>query len=145
MIGKVFVVILAVFLLLGAFRTSIADGIKGWRTETQVQAASVTTAAAVTSANVTLTADLFQDDTAEVTGITSNVTMDAPVASTYVSATKVLLVGGLTAGADHTLTITYIAESENDVMRAVGPFLGIMVFGGLLVAIFYGAFHKKRG
>jgi len=143
-IGVVFVAILAIFLLLGAFRESIADGIKGWRTESQVQTAAVTTAAGETSANVTLTSYLFQDNTAEVTAITSNVTVDSPVASSYVAATKILLVGGLTSGANHSLAISYRAESESVVMQVIGPFLGLLIFGGLLVSIAMGMFKKGR-
>jgi hypothetical protein len=144
MIGKVFLLILALFLLLGAFSSSISDGIKGWRTEEQVQGAAVSTAVGITSANVTLTADLFQDDTAEVTDITSNVTMDAPVASTYIASTKVLLIGGLTSNAAHSLSITYLADPDNTVMMVLGPFLGFLIIGGLIVALFYGTFKKSR-
>lgn len=145
-IGKVFIAILAIFLLLGAFRTSIADGIKGWRTETQIQTASLTTGAGETSGNVTLTGDLFQDDTAEVTTISSNETLDSAVASSYDTTTNKLLVAGLASDKTRSLTITYSAESENDVMRVIGPFLGFLIFGGFLAAIIIGIFKKgKRG
>lgn len=148
MAGKVFVAILAVFLLLGAFRGSIADGIEGWRTDAQTQSFAVTTTAvapADTTANVTITRDLFQDDVGKVTSITSNNTFDAPAASTYTAATNVILVSGLVANATHTLTVNYKADSENDVMEVLGPFLGFLIIGGLLVGIGYGVFKKRRG
>jgi hypothetical protein len=143
-VGAVFFCILALFLLLGAFREPIADGIKGWRTEEQAQGATVTTGAGATTANVTLTADLFQDDTAEVTDISSNISGESPAASTYTAATNVLLVSGLNSSATHALVITYNADPESAVMAAVGPFLGILIFGGLIVAILYGAFKGRR-
>jgi len=145
MAGKIFIAILAIFLLLGAMRTPIIDGIKGWRVEEQTQGAVVTTGVGVTTGNVTLTAELFQDDTAEVTAISSNVSGDSPVASSYETATRVLTIAGLTSSAVHSLSIEYYAESENAVMQVAGPFLGIMIFGGFIVAILYGVFKKGRG
>ena len=147
MAGRVFVAILAVFLLLGAFRGSIADGIKGWRCDVKTLAFNVTTGAVApgdTTANVTLTQALFQDDIAEAV-VTSNDTLDAPSPSAYTTATKVLLVSGLIASKTHQLTVVWNAESENDVMQVIGPFLGFLIFGGLIVAIYMGVYKKKRG
>ncbi len=144
-ISLIFVAILGIFLLLGPFRQPIADGIKGWRTETQVQTVAVVTAGGVTSANVTLSADLFQDDVAEVSSISSNDTGDAPAASTYTAATKVLLVSGLVAASNHTLTLTYYADTDDTVMAVVGPFLGILIFGGLTIGFLVRTWHNRRG
>src|SRR4030042_674822 len=108
--GKIFIAILAIFLLLGAFRSPIIDGIKGMRIEEQSQGFAVVTGVGASTANVTLSSDLYQDDTAEVTSITSNETGDAPVASTYTAATKVLLVSGLESSKNHSLTIDYNAD-----------------------------------
>jgi len=72
--GKVVVAILAVFLLLGGFAGAINDGIKGWRTVDATQAFVVTTGAGVTTANVTLTYELYQANVAEVQSVSSNET-----------------------------------------------------------------------
>ena len=66
MMGRVFIGILAVFLLLGAFATPINDGIKTWRTNDTSEDFAVTTAAGVTNANVTLAYNLYQEALAEV-------------------------------------------------------------------------------
>ncbi len=140
--GKVIFIILAIFLLLGAFASPINDGIKGWRTNNTTQNFSVTTAAGVTTANVTLTRDLYQDDVSEVIAISSNVTGESPVATSYTSATKVLLVSALDAATTHTLGVNFYAETDSTVLRAVGPFLGILIIGGLIMLIFMSSRKK---
>jgi hypothetical protein len=133
---RVLFVVLGVFLLLGAFSSSITDGIKGWRTDAKTEAFAITTGAGVTTANVTLNSDLFQDDYAEVTSVTSNVTGESPIASGYTAATNVLLIAALNPSTTHTVTVAYLADTESNVMGAVGPFLGILIFGGLIFLIF---------
>lgn len=140
--GKVFVAILGVFLLLGVFATSINTGIKGWRTVDTTESAVVTTAAGITTANVTLTGDLFQNNITEVISITSNVTGEEPVATSYASSTNRLLVSALDANTSHRLTLNYYAESENTVLRVIGPFLALLIFGGLLAALVMGVLKK---
>ena len=141
--GKVFMALLAVFLLLGAFASPINEGIKGWRTVDTTQSTVVVTAAGVTTANVTLTSDLYQDKATEVISVSSNVT-ETPVATSYTEATNYLLISALDAATTRTLAINYYADSESSVMLAVGPFLGILIFGGLLAVIFMSA-RGKRG
>ena len=145
-ISAIFFGIICLFLLIGPFRTPISDGIKGWRTSSATENYNVTTAAAVTAANVTLSYDLYQAATAEVIGITSNVTTETPVANTYTEATKVLLISGLDADATHTLAVNYYAETDDDVMRVLGPFLSFIIFGLPAFAIIWGMWPRhKRG
>ena len=134
-IGGVILAIIAIFLLLGPFREPIVDGIKGWRASDTTEDFVVATAAAVTTANVTLSYDLYQAATAEIIEITSTDGTDAPVASTYTEATKVLLVAGLNDDANRTLTVEYYAETDDDTMRIIGPFVGFLIFGGIIFAI----------
>jgi len=141
--GRVFFAILAVFLLLGAFASPINDGIKGWRTVDTTQNFAVTTAAGVTAANVTLISDLYRDLVVEVISVSSNIT-ETPVATSYTEASNYLLISSLTANELRTLTVNYYADSDSDVMKAAGPFLGILIFGGLLFAIFLAGKGKKR-
>jgi len=144
MAGKVFIAILAVFLLLGAFTSPILAGIKTWRTVDTTENFIVSTGAAVTTANVTLGSDLFQDDESNVIEVSSSIT-ESPVATSYTAATNVLLISALTANESRTLTINYYAESDNEVMQAAGPFLPVLVIGGLLAIIFIGTFVMKKG
>ena len=139
--GRWVVAIVAIFLLFGAFAASINSGIISWRTQDLTQGFAVSTGAGVTSANVTLSNDLFQDDVTRVISITSNVTGESPVATSYATATNVLLVSALNASETHTLTVNYYADTENSALQAVGPFLGFIVFGLLL----FGIFHSSKG
>ena len=144
MIYKVFIGILAIFLLLGAFSGAILDGIKGWRTEDTTQSYIVATGAGVTTANVTLSLELYNDEVTEVISVTSNET-ETPIASSYDDATQKLLIAALNANDSRTLTVNYYGLPDDDVMNAIGPFLGFIVIGGLVFAIVYGVWKSKRG
>ena len=143
MAGKVLIGILAIFLLLGAFASPMIDGIKGWRTNDTTQNFAVTTGGGVTTANVTLTYDLYQAAVPEVISIISTEEADAPAATSYTEATKILLISGLEADKTRTLTVNYYAETDNDVMRVLGPFLGVLIIGGCVVLILWGMLHKR--
>ncbi len=145
MLGKVFVAILAVMLLLGAFATSISNGIKTLRTNDTTQ--GFTVAAGGATANVTLSYDLYQAAVAEVISITSNETADVPVGSSYAEATKYLLISGLDASKTHALSVRYYAETSSEIWRVLGPFLALLIFGGILASLAFGVFHKggRRG
>ena len=146
MMGRVFVGILAIFLLLGAFATPINDGIKTWRTNDTSEDFDVNTGAGVTGANVTLSYNLYREALAEVQSITSNDTDDIPIASTYTDATKVLEITGLDDSEGHALTVNYYAETDSTVMRVLGPFLAFLIFGFLLLATVWGVVKgSKRG
>lgn len=143
MIGKVIIGVLCIFLLLGAFSKPIIDGIKGWRTNDTTQSFAVDTAAAVTTANVTLAYDLYQAAVPEVISIISTLGTDSPSSTTYTEATKVLLVSGLIAAESRTLTINYYAETDDSVMRVLGPFLGVLIIGGCVAFILWGMLRKR--
>jgi len=144
MIGKVFVGIIA-FIFLVSFATPITDGITTWRTNSVTQAAVVTTGAAQTTANVTLSNDLYLDDAARVSSISSNIT-ESPVATSYVAADDALLVSALAADDTRTLTIIYLAETDDTIMRVLGPFLPFLIFGGCAGGILYAIYtgFKRR-
>ena len=143
MMGRVFVGILAIFLLLGAFATPINDGIKTWRTNDTSEDFDVNTAAGVTGANVTLSYNLYQEALAEVQSISSNDTDDIPIASTYTDATKVMEITGLDDSEGHALTVNYYAETDSLVMRVLGPFVAFLIFGSLLMGIVWGIVKGK--
>lgn len=66
----------------------------------------VTTTSPATSTELTLSQPLFGDNTVNV-AISSNITSDAPIASTYASATKKLTVIGLETDTIRRLTLKY--------------------------------------
>ena len=142
MIGRVLVGILA-FILLVSFSGVIGLGIKGWRTDDVSHSEAVETGAGVTTANVTLTRDLFNDEVTEVQSISSNIT-ETPIASTYTSATNLLGISALTASESRTLTIVYYSEVDDAIMRIIGPFLAFMIFGGCAGAILWSIWKGRR-
>ena len=143
MIGKVILGIIAIFLLIAVFATSIISGIHGWRTEDTTQQFVVTTAAAETTADITLSHDLFQASTDEVYSVTTSQN-ETVAATSYVEATKVLTISNLTDDLTRVVTVSYYGETEDDTMRIVGPFLGIVIFGGLTFAIVAGVFKSGK-
>ncbi len=91
-----------IILLMAAGLTAITN----FRSAAYVEPHVVTTGGGITTADVVLTQSLFDDDTSFVT-VTSNVTGDAAIPSSYVAATKILTVGGLLASESHYLYVTY--------------------------------------
>lgn len=130
---NVLIAVFILFLLFGVFREPIIDGIKSWRTNDTTQASLVDTTGGKISANVTLSYDLFQAALAEVESITSSNSTDTAGAIDYDEATKVITIGGLTPEITRTLTIRYLAETTDSVMRLVGPFLAVGIFGAIIV------------
>ena len=146
-IGNIFIGLIVLFLLLGPFRQPILDGIEGWRTNDTTESFVVTTAGGITTANVTLAYDLYQAATSEVSEFTSNAT-ETPVASSYDEDTQKLLVAALNESTTRTLTVTYLAETDDTVMQVLGPFLGFFIFGGTAFAVIWGMWHqggRRRG
>jgi len=144
MIGKIFIGLIALFLLLGAFRTPIIDGIKGWRSmDIDPYTEGVVTDNVTTTYDIDLDYDLYQANVGEAT-VTSNITETLnPPAKAYVEATKVLTVSGLLPSQTRTLTIEYYAETEDPVMRVIGPFLAFFIFFGVAGLIIWSIMSKK--
>lgn len=125
------------------------EGIQAFRSTSTTEAhGNIVTTSAETGDNVTLTQALFMDRTAEVTSITSNVTTDYPIASSYVSATKKLAVTGLAKSTTRTLTVTYKYGRLDDfyaadlAARSWMMFLVIGVIGVIAAAVYSGT---RRG
>jgi len=104
----------------------------------------VTTGAAETTSNMTLSHDLYQAATAEIVSMTSNITGETPVASAYTEATKFLVLAGLNPSSAHTITINYLAETDDSIMRVLGPFLAVLIIGGCVVFIVMGMAQKGK-
>lgn len=88
-------------------------GIDQFRLVDQVDPFTATPGAGITAANLTLSQELYNDETRNAS-VTANVTEAAPIASSYVSATKVLLVTGLVSEVPHYLTVTYKIDRLGD-------------------------------
>lgn len=73
--------------------------------------AGVSTGSGVYSANITLGQAVFNDNVASISAITSNVTTDAPTASSYNSVSRAVEVTGLSASQLRTLTVAFTIDS----------------------------------
>lgn len=116
-----------------------------FRLKDQIDPFNVTTAAAVTSANVTLSQDLYNDATSGVS-IESDLDTDAPVASTYTAATNYLLVTGLTADDSRQLTITYDIDRLSDYYgaQAGARVLPILIILGVICIVAGASYQTFR-
>lgn len=128
---------------------SILPGINSFRSTSRTEEhGNVTTAVGVTSANITLAEDLFGDRTAEVTALTSSLTGDFPIASSYVAASNKLLVTGLVASGNRTLTATYNIGNLSDYYGAdlgarTWPMFIVIGIIGLITAAVYAAIRRE--
>ena len=96
-----------------------------------------------TTADIVLSQSLFNSETYNV-AVSSNLTDDAPVPSSYVSATKTLTVSGLKTNDSRRLTITYKIDSLDDyyavgIAARVWPILLGLGVIGLIVGAVYNA------
>lgn len=128
---------------LGAINSSIFD----FRTDELEQTFSVTTGSGETTANVTLSNSLWQDDVAHAEA-TSNNTSDAPSAQSYNTTSRQLLVGGLVADTTHTLTVTYNSQGLGEYTGAeegVRHLPMVIILGLILVPLLtaLGVFIKR--
>lgn len=103
-----------------------------------------TTGVGVTGANLTLSLSVLDSDLTNVTSLSSNNTADAPIASSYTAATKVVAVAGLNASDSRRLTVIYRAPSLNnytgaDLAAKWWPL--ILVIG--IIAVITGAIVKS--
>lgn len=114
-----------------------------FRMTDQTDPFNVTTGGAVTTADVTLSQSLFDDATYNVV-VTSNNTADAPIASTYTSATKLLHVTGLNAEDYRQLSVVYKIDALSSYYAAgvgtkIWPIFLVLGTIGLIIGAVYTA------
>lgn len=119
-----------IILLLGA----VLAGITVFRSGEYVEPHNVTTGAGVTTAQFVIVEELLDDNMIHVT-ISSNLTGDAAVPTSYVSANKTLTVGGLLESQTRQLGVTYRYNQLSEywaidlVSKAWPVMLGLGVIG----------------
>jgi len=120
-------------------------------TDEESSAYQVVTGVGETTAPVTLTRSLYDADTNNVESITNTWSgTETAVASSYVSATKVLTVGGLVASGTRTLTIAYDYDATTGYtglgeMIDLAPFIIFMAILLSGVALLWGAVKQFKG
>jgi hypothetical protein len=132
-----------VILLLGA----VLGGITLFRSAEYIQPAVITTAGGETTADVVLIQPLFDDTTSYVT-ITSNVTGDAAIPSSYTAASHTLTISGLLASTSHYLYITFRYNQLTsywaaDIASRAWPLLIAVGLLGCIGAAIYSAYGKN--
>lgn len=134
-------------IMLFAFGGTISNGITNLRTEPITNGGTVITGGGVTSGDVVLTREIFNDNLNNITSITSTDVSDTPTATTYDYLTNTLTIDGLEASQTRTLTIVYRSELVDVFWQAIGPFMPFLIFGGILAAIGYFVWKggKSRG
>lgn len=140
MIGRIAIGLFLLLILFGT-RDVITGGVHDFRTEEITQNVVVATEAE-TTAEIALSSELFSDKTSEVISISSSIS-ETPVATSYDPETQTLTVAALTASSERTLTIEYYSQIDDEFMPIIGPFLLILVFGGIFFAIVYGVWKKR--
>ncbi len=96
-----------------------------------------------TTGTATLTQDLFNDSVVNVS-FSSNNTADAPLATGYTAATKVLAIDGLQTSATRTLSITYKIDALTDYVGTgtavkIWPIFLVLGVIGLVIGGVYNA------
>lgn len=107
--------------------------------------ASVSTGAGEYAANVTLSREPHNEDTNDVTEISSNISSDSPSASDYNTVSKSLEVSGLVESEERTLTVEFYIDSVSlpasmvtfmGLLRWFYVFIIIGMSGGAIYAFF---------
>lgn len=107
---------------------------------------NVATGAGENTTSVTLSQELYGDETRNAI-VTSNVTADAPIASSYTSSSRALLVTGLAASESRRLTVDYQIDALEDYWGAglgsrVWPLFLILGVLGIVAGAVYNATRK---
>ncbi len=143
MAGKILVAIMALILFFGGLLGLMETGIIDLRTESVTQTSVETTAPGVTTADMVLTHDLFRDDVTYIVTVTSSIA-ETPAATAFDPETDTLTVSALTEDATRTLTIRYKMEREDVIMQVLGPFLLVLLVGGVLAALFWDVWSSRK-
>lgn len=117
-----------------------------FRLDDQSDPFNVTTGAGVTSTSVTLSQDLYGDETSNI-DVSSNITGDAPIASSYNSNTHALTITGLQESESHQLTVDYKIDRMGDYFAAGtgAKILPVLLILGILCIVggaAYNAFSR---
>jgi len=132
----------AVFLWLLPITTAIYD----FRTDLREDSFAVETPGANTTANMTLTKPVYDNDTNTI-DLLSSLATDTPTYASYNGTSRLLGVSGLTASENRTMTVTYdidalVANPSISTLMDVLPFIWLIciaVFAPLgLFAVFTG-------
>lgn len=110
----------------------VTEGIYDYRTDLRTDTFNKDTTVNLTAQNVTLLQALYDSDIGSV-NITSNLSTDAPFASSY-NATRKLYMTGLTFNATRTLEVTYAVDALN-LYPAISTLMDILPYLWFLIIV----------
>jgi hypothetical protein len=112
----------------------LLGGLHSFSTDNTTASYSVALNATTTGANVTLPKALFNGDI-QYASATSNLSIDVPLITTYIDATRVLQITGLVASQNRTLTIAYEFGALDASTQQVANFTPTAFMFGVIVLI----------
>ena len=107
----------------------------------EVEEDHIVTTSGATTASITLSNELYNDHIYNATA-TSNVTGDAPIPTSYTSATRALVISGLLDNTSHRLSLTYQIDGLEDFWgaqlgaRTLMLFLILGIIGVIVGAVY---------
>ena len=125
------IVLLDIFLWFLPYQSAIYD----FRTDIQTDYFETATAVGVTSANVTLSKELYDDDT-QTFVLNSDLATDDPTLSTYNGTTRVALIAGLTGNTTRELEVQYDAPSFEET-GGLSTFLDVVPWFWMLILVMF--------
>ena len=128
---RIFYAFLIIVVAAILFMLPVSEAIYDFRTDQREDTFSTATGAGATTANETLLDDLYDDDIGSV-DIDSDLATDVPLPSSYNSTSQQLLISGLTASDNRTLTVAYDFDALGD-SDAINVFLDRLPWIWLLV------------
>ena len=132
MSGKIFSAFLIILVAAILFMLPLTGAVYGFKTDVKTQTATITTGAAVTTADIVLSKALYDDDTSTIS-FTSNIS-EAPSITAYNPATHTLSTANLTAGVTRALGISYDVDALSS-SAAMATIINALDFVWLLAII----------
>jgi hypothetical protein len=115
--------VIIILVLFGTMMAGIQTAQTDERTDTFL---AVTTGGGITTAPVVLVTDIYDNNILNVTSITSDNVLDAPLADSYNSANNTLTVRGLNASDTRGLTVIYEYSALTGSAESAGTFLNLI-------------------
>ena len=107
---RIFYGFLVIMVSIGLFLLPVTDAAYDFRTDVKEDTFRVGTGAGVTSGNVTLVKEVYNDDSSTIS-ITSDDSDDIPVLVAYHPTTRLLDLSGLAISSNRTLTVSYDVDA----------------------------------
>lgn len=126
-VGLVAVIILALAL------PGITDAVESFRTNVETEYFSVNTGVGTTTGTIGLDYALWNNSVTSISRVSSNTTLDSPIAANYTAASKAVGISGLAANTTRTITVDYQTAGLADYS---GADTGSTAIPGIVVGFF---------